>query len=155
MEKRITYTQFQSVKAVAKACEPLFRESERVKNQIAKLAEKYKGLQAQITALETGVVQVIGFHVNDLVVKVKADNGAKFVPTDMVKYDTVTKEYVISVPDNAEAPGSDFDADAKKETPEPQETPESPVAEPEAEEDEDALPFIEDDDANTEPEQIF
>ena len=112
MEKRISYTQFQSVKAVAKACDPIIRKREAIKAKIEELAEEYKGYNTQIEALEAGIMTVIGFHVYDLVKKTIEPTGAtdkegkpikvtKYLPTDIVAYDEQTKQYVISVPDDS------------------------------------------------------
>lgn len=127
MEKRISYTQFQSVKSVAKAVDPIARKMEATRKKIASLAEEYKSYQMQIDALEAGVLQVLGFHVADLVKKVmepgvdgkgNPTKTTKYVPTDMVTYDTASKQYVIreeadtTVPPTTEGlPGSDFDLD--------------------------------------------
>ena len=110
MEKRISYFEFQSVKSVAKAIDPKLREAEKLEAQIKELAEKYKGVQAEISLYEAGVVKNIGFHVTELVKKVMEPTGkeingkpvkvTKYLPTDIVTYDDNTKEYVITVPDN-------------------------------------------------------
>ena len=124
MEKRISFFEFQSVKSVAKAIEPKLREQAKIKNQIERLAEDYKKAQSEINAYEKGVVDLYGFHVAELVKKVvevstdkngKEVKTAKYMPTDIVTYDNVTKEFIISVPDG--------------ESPEPQETPEVPEQE--------------------------
>ena len=138
MEKRISFFEFQSVKSVAKAIEPKLREQAKIKNQMEKLANEYKKCDADIAALESGVVSLIGFHVQDLIKKVVEDTGrvdkegnnvkvTKYVPTDIVTYDDTAKQYVIKTPDEetvteetpaeepVEAPvpeeGSDFDGD--------------------------------------------
>lgn len=129
MEKRISFDEFQSVKRVAQACNPLMVKREKVKAKIAALAEEYKGYDVQIQALEAGIKQIVGFRVEELVKKViepgtdsfgKAIKTTKYLPTDIVSYDSDKKQYVISVPDDtepivppttAEGPGSDFDAD--------------------------------------------
>ena len=133
MEKRISYQQFQSVKSVAKAIDPIQRKLKPTEAKIKALAEEYKGYQAQIEALEAGILQIIGFHVSDLVKKVMEPTGAtdkngkpimgsKYLPTDMVSYDEQAKQYVITLPDDEETivppttedvPGSDFDEDAE------------------------------------------
>ena len=69
-------------------------------------------LDEQIKALEAGIVQVIGFHVEDLVKKV-IESGidskgqpvktTKYLPTDIVSYDAEKKQYVIAVEDAPEA----------------------------------------------------
>lgn len=106
MEKRISFFEFQSVKSVAKAIEPKLREQAKIKSQMEKLAEEYKKCDADIAAYEAGIVNVIGFHVQDLVKKIyetrTGKNGeeikvTKYVPTDDVTYDEATKEYVVTV----------------------------------------------------------
>ena len=139
MEKRISFFEFQSVKSVAKAIEPKLREQAKIKNQMEKLANEYKKCDADIAALESGVVSLIGFHVQDLIKKVVEDTGrvdkegnpvkvTKYVPTDIVTYDDTAKQYVITTSDEetvveetpveepqVEAPateaGNDFDVD--------------------------------------------
>lgn len=108
MEKRISYSQFQSVKSVAKACDPLIVKKNKLKTKIDAICEEYNNLSAQVSALEAGVLQIIGFHVDDLVKKVietsKDKNGkevkiTKYLPTEIVSYDKDSKQYIISVPD--------------------------------------------------------
>ena len=110
MEKRISYTEFQSVKSVAKACDPLIRKRDAVKRNVEKLAEEFKMLDAQIQTLEAGIKNIIGFRAEELVKKVIEPTGAvdkegkpvkqtKYVPTDIVTYDEAAKQYVITVPD--------------------------------------------------------
>ena len=110
MEKRISFFEFQSVKSVAKAIEPKLREQAKIKNQMEKLANEYKKCDADIAALESGVVSLIGFHVQDLIKKVVEDTGrvdkegnpvkvTKYVPTDIVTYDDTAKQYVITTSD--------------------------------------------------------
>lgn len=125
MEKRISFFEFQSVKAVAKAINPLLRTKAALKSQIEKLIVEYHMKQKEIEAMEAGVVNLIGFHVDELVQKVvenstdkngKTIQTTKYLPTDNVTYDNTTKQYVISIPDDNELPttseaGSDFDAD--------------------------------------------
>ena len=110
MEKRIKYQQFQQVKSAAKMIDPLKRKMAPLKNKVEALVAEMKSYQTQINALEAGIVQVIGFHVDDLVRKVieptgKTDvNGkpimqTKYIPTDIVAYDDQHKEFVVNVPD--------------------------------------------------------
>jgi len=148
MEKRISFFEFQSVKSVAKAIEPKLREQAKIKNQMEKLANEYKKCDADIAALESGVVSLIGFHVKDLVQKIVEETGrvdkegnpvkvTKYVPTDIVTYDDTAKQYVIKTPDEktvaeetpdgepVEAPvpetGNDFDVDGDIPFDEPEE----------------------------------
>ncbi len=132
MEKRISFYEFQSVKSVAKACDPIMRKRDKVKAQIEKLAKEYKEYDTQIQTLEAGIKQIMGFRVEELVKKViepgvdkngKETKTTKYLPTDMVVYDEATKQFVINVPD-ADATvvpptiednnGSDLDKDAEQ-----------------------------------------
>ena len=70
MEKRISYDEFQSVKRVAQACNPLIMKREKIKAKIEALAAEYKSYDAQVKALESGIKQMIGFRVEELVKKV-------------------------------------------------------------------------------------
>lgn len=142
MEKRISFFEFQSVKSVAKAIDPKLREKvslqkkalalteelkakqkkleEEIAEKTSKMKAEFDKVEKQISLLEAGIVQTIGFRVYDLVKKVieptgktdpktgKALTVTKYLPTDIVRYDENTKEYIITVPD---------------------ETPEEPVAE--------------------------
>ena len=157
MEKRIPFFHFQSVKSVAKAIDPYLKTMDKLKGDVlaikeayeakqaklkaefeekaAKVKQEYDNCQLQIDSLETGILQVTGFHVADLVKKVIELTGktdpktgkpikvTKYLPTDIVSYDETTKEYVISVPDAEEetvvppttedTAGSDYDKDAE------------------------------------------
>lgn len=106
MEKRISYSQFQSVKCVAKACDPLISKRSKLKEKLDKLAKEYEDCNTQIQSLEAGIVSVIGFPVDKLVKKVIEPgidvNGmpkktTKYLPTDIVSYDEKHKQYIISV----------------------------------------------------------
>lgn len=111
MEKRIKYSQFQQVKNAAKMIDPQKRKMKLVGEKIAALAAEYKGYQTQISALEAGIVQIMGFHVDDLVKKVIEPTGktdlktgkpivvTKYVGTDIVSYDKQKQEYVVEIPD--------------------------------------------------------
>nr|DAW35382.1 MAG TPA: hypothetical protein [Caudoviricetes sp.] len=109
MEKRISYSQFQSVKSVAKACDPLMVKKAKLKAKLDAIYEEYNNLDAQVSALEAGIFQIIGFHVNDLVKKVietsQDKNGkevktTKYLPTDIVSYDKDNKQFIIKVPED-------------------------------------------------------
>lgn len=123
MEKRISYNEFISVKRVAQACNPLITKRDNVKAKIEKLVQEYQLWDNQIEALESGIKNVIGFRVEELVKKVtepgidskgQATKSTKYLPTDIVSYDPARKQYVITVPDTpAENVGSDFDADTE------------------------------------------
>ena len=114
MEKRIKYSQFQQVKSAAKMIDPLKRKMIPLGKKIEGMIQEYKGYQTQIDALEAGIVQILGFHVDELVKKVieptgKTDaNGkqlmtTKYIPTDIVTYDEEKKEYVVNTPDTPES----------------------------------------------------
>lgn len=143
MEKRIPFFHFQSVKSVAKAIDPYLKTMDKLKGDVlaikeayeakqaklkaefeekaAKVKQEYDNCQLQIESLETGILQVTGFHVAELVKKVIEPTGktdpktgkpikvTKYLPTDIVSYDETAKEYVISVPD-AEQPDHDMPA---------------------------------------------
>lgn len=150
MEKRISYFEFQSVRSVAKAIEPYAQKKERLIPQLKRLEEELEKKQqalnttkaeldkavAAINAYEAGIVNVIGFHANDLVKKIvettekdgKIIKTTKYVPTSIVSYDEATKQYVINtdalegeatddcagttLPPNTDGgTGTDFDAD--------------------------------------------
>ena len=131
-----------------KAEEELKKLKERLKTQLAakkeKLEEEIKGTDDQIAAIEAGIVSIIGFHVTDLVKKVIESNDkgikeTKYLPTDIVSYDTTTKEFVVTVPDEEEAsaeepecPTSEAEEPVEEEASE--EVVEEPVEEEEASE---------------------
>lgn len=108
MEKRISFDQFQSVKRVAQACNPLMVKRDKLRAKIEKLAAEYKDYDNQIAALEAGIKQVVGFRVEELVKKViepgvdangQPKKTTKYLPTSIVSYDEQHKQFVISVPD--------------------------------------------------------
>lgn len=116
MEKRISYSQFQSVKCVAKACDPLISKRNKLKEKLDKLAKEYDECNTQISSLEAGIVSVIGFPVDKLVKKIIVPgvdaNGqpkktTKYLPTDVVSYDEAHKQYVITVPEDEEPQWND------------------------------------------------
>lgn len=126
MEKRISYSQFQSVKRVAQACDPLIVKKSKLKEKIEKLAAEYKDYDMQIASLEAGIKNVVGFRVEELVKKVIEpgvdQNGqpkktTKYLPTDIVSYDENTKQYVITTPDEEkeEANPSSDNAESQEE----------------------------------------
>lgn len=108
MEKRISVNEFRSAVRVAQACNPLHIQREKIKQKIAKLAEEYKSYDNQISALEAGIVSLIGLRVEDIVKKViesgidvhgNPKKTTKYVGTSLVSYDPVKKQYVITIPD--------------------------------------------------------
>lgn len=112
MEKRISFDQFQSVKRVAQACNPLAVKRDKIRARIEALAAEYKDYDTQISSLEAGIKQVVGFRVEELVKKViepgvdvngQPKKTTKWLPTDIVSYDEKHKQYVITTPE-AEAP---------------------------------------------------
>ena len=93
--------------------DPNMRKIESLKAKIMPLVNEMKSLQAINDSLEAGIVNIIGFHVFDLVKKVIEPTGAtgkdgkpikvtKYLPTDMVSYDEQKKQYVIHIPSTYE-----------------------------------------------------
>ena len=122
MEKRISFYEFQSVKRVAQACDPLIKKRERVKSQIEKLAEEYKSYDMQIKSLEAGITKVLGLGIEDLVKKIvepdaKGNKVAKYLPTEKVRYDDTAKQYVINMDNSEPAVASEPQSDAEVNTP--------------------------------------
>ena len=108
MEKRISYDQFQSVKRVAQACNPLMVKREKIRAKIESLTKEYEDYDTQIASLEAGIKQVIGFRVEELVKKViepgidgngQPKKTTKYLPTSIVSYDEDKKQFVITMPD--------------------------------------------------------
>ncbi len=119
MEKRISYSQFQSVKCVAKACDPQITKRNSLKEKIEKLAQEYKDCVTQIDSLQAGIVAVIGVPVDALVKKViepgvdangKPKKTTKYLPTDIVSYDEKHKQYVITIKDENDEAGDNNEA---------------------------------------------
>lgn len=112
MEKRISFDEFQSVKRVAQACNPLKVKRDKVQAKIEALQAEYKAYDTQISALEAGIKSIIGFRTEELVKKViepgtdkngKEIKTTKYVPTDTVTYDKDKKQYVITVPETTDS----------------------------------------------------
>ena len=110
MEKRISFDQFQSVKRVARACNPLMVKREKIKAKIEAFNKEYNDYGTQIASLEAGIKQVVGFRVEELVKKViepgvdangQPKKTTKYLPTDIVSYDENKKQFIVSIPDNA------------------------------------------------------
>ena len=129
MEKRISYFEYQNAVSVAKIIDPMVRERAKAQEQYDKLVDQHNTLMAkveqkaaalqaldsEIEKYQSGIVKYIGFPVTDLVQKVMVPTGkmtpegkpamtAEFKPTDKVKYDEATKEYIITVPDEVSQP---------------------------------------------------
>lgn len=109
MEKRISFDQFQSVKRVAQACNPLMVKREKIKAKIEALNKKYSDYDTQIASLEAGIKQIVGFRVEELVKKViepgvdingQPKKTTKYLPTDIVSYDENKKQFIVSIPDD-------------------------------------------------------
>lgn len=116
MEKRISYSQFQSVKCVAKACDPLITKRNKLGEKIKKLAAEFNDCNTQVDSLQAGIVAVIGLPVEKLVKKViepgvdvngQPKKTTKYLPTDIVSYDEKHKQYVITTPDAEETPSEE------------------------------------------------
>lgn len=125
MEKRISYSQFQSVKCVAKACDPLITKRNKLKDRIEKLAAEYKDCDTQINSFQEGIVKVIGLPVEKLVKKVMESgvdvNGqpkktTKYLPTDIVAYDEKHKQYIITIPEAEEKVSEEETSNKEAET---------------------------------------
>lgn len=110
MRKEISYSQFQQVKNAAKMINPNIQKIEALKKKIMPLVQEMKQYQALNDSLEAGIVNVVGFHVTDLVKKVIEPTGAtdkfgkpikvtKYLPTDIVTYDEQKRVYVIETKD--------------------------------------------------------
>lgn len=119
MEKRISYSQFQSVKCVAKACDPLISKRNKLGEKLQKIAQEYKDCDTQIQSLEAGIVAVIGLRVDKLVKKViepgvdangQPKKTTKYLPTDIVSYDERHKQYVITLDEENEEARCDNEA---------------------------------------------
>ena len=119
MEKRISYSQFQSVKCVAKACDPLISKRNKLAEKLQKIAQEYKDCDTQIQSLEAGIVAVIGLRVDKLVKKViepgvdvngQPKKTTKYLPTDIVAYDEKHKQYVITLDEKNEEAKCDNEA---------------------------------------------
>lgn len=116
MEKRISFDQFQSVKRVAQACNPLMVKREKIKAKIEALNKEYSDYDTQIASLEAGIKQVVGFRVEELVKKViepgvdangQPKKTTKYLPTDIVSYDETKKQFIVSIPDDEPEPLSE------------------------------------------------
>lgn len=112
MKKSISFDEFQSVKRVAQACNPLKVKRDKVQAKIEALQAEYNAYDTQISALEAGIKSIIGFRTEELVKKIivpgtdkngKEIKTTKYVPTDIVTYDKDKKQYVITTPDIPEA----------------------------------------------------
>ena len=124
MKKSISFDEFQSVKRVAQACNPLKVKRDKVQAKIEALQAEYNAYDTQISALEAGIKSIIGFRTEELVKKIivpgtdkngKEIKTTKYVPTDIVTYDKDKKQYVITVPDAPEANEDTNVCDAKEE----------------------------------------
>ena len=124
MKKSISFDEFQSVKRVAQACNPLKVKRDKVQVKIEALQAEYNAYDTQISALEAGIKSIIGFRTEELVKKIivpgtdkngKEIKTTKYVPTDLVTYDKDKKQYVITVPDATEANEDTNVCDAKEE----------------------------------------
>lgn len=113
MEKRISFFEFQSVKSVAKAIDPHVRQRNKLEAQIKKLVEEFKVEENKIKMLEAGIVNTLGFRVEQLVKKViepgvdgkgQPIKTTKYLPTDIVSYDEQAKQYVITIAEEEQAP---------------------------------------------------
>ena len=162
MEKRISYSEFQSVKSVFKSCEPMIAKRDKLRVKIEQLAAEYKSCEEYISTLEAGIVKIIGLPVDKLVKKViepgvdakgQPKKTTKYLPTDIVSYDEKKKQYVIALPD-VETP---VESEAKEVT--PVETEEEETKEEASQEVPNLMGFpsaeVEEDTPDTAPTSIF
>lgn len=121
MKKRISYSEFQSVKSVAKSCDPMITKRNKLKAKIEELEKEYKSCDDYISTLEAGVVKIIGFRVEQLVKKViepgvdangQPKKTTKYLPTDIVSYDETKKQFIVSIPDDEPEPLSESEETA-------------------------------------------
>lgn len=121
MEKRISYDQFQSVKRVAQACNPLMVKRNKLREKIEALAAEYKDYDTQIASLEEGIKKVVGFRVEELVKKViepgvdangQPKKTAKYLPTSIVSYDEQHKQYVITIGEEEQSESEEIPTDS-------------------------------------------
>lgn len=129
MEKRISFDQFQSVKRVAQACNPLMVKRDKIRAKIEALQSEYESYDTQISSLEAGIKQVVGFRVEELVKKViepgidangQPKKTTKYLPTEIVSYDEEKKQFVISIPDAEEEKQYASSLPDAEETPKPE-----------------------------------
>ena len=162
MEKRISYDQFQSVKRVAQACNPLMVKREKIRAKIESLTKEYEDYDTQIASLEAGIKQVIGFRVEELVKKViepgidgngQPKKTTKYLPTNIVSYDEDKKQFVITLPDEESEEETPSDT-VVSEPAAPVEVP-SEETTPTEEEEEDATPSEEETPSFPEDAPIF
>ena len=124
---------------IKKGEEALVKLKAKLKEDKAKALETLKAAletkEKEISLFEAGVFNIIGVHVTDLVKKVIEPTGktdaegkpikvTKYLPTDIVRYDAETREYVITLPDEEaetvtpptteDVAGSDYDKDAEQ-----------------------------------------
>lgn len=139
MEKRISFDQFQSVKRVAQACNPLMVKREKIKAKIEALNKEYNDYDTQIASLEAGIKQVVGFRVEELVKKViepgvdangQPKKTTKYLPTDIVSYDETKKQFIVSIPDDPEDVETKSFSGEETATPSEENNMETPTEEP-------------------------
>lgn len=109
MEKRISVNEFRSAVRVAQACNPLIIKRDSFLKKIEKLKEEYETYDAQVKALESGIVSLLGISVEDIVKKVVVETGTdsngkvtkatKYLPTDNVTFDAEKKQYIVNIPE--------------------------------------------------------
>ena len=112
MEKRISVNEFRSAVRVAQACNPLIIKRDSFLKKIEKLKEEYETYDAQVKALESGIVSLLGISVEDMVKKEvvvtgtdsngKVTKTTKYLPTDNVTFDAEKKQYIVSIPEEGQ-----------------------------------------------------
>lgn len=76
------YTKFEiaSIKRTAESINKLIEQRKKATNKIEELTKKVEDLQSQIDVWDTPIKNMTGYSTEDLVEKIKEDNGpAKFV----------------------------------------------------------------------------
>ena len=131
MEKRISVNEFRSAVRVAQACNPLIIKRDSFLKKIEKLKEEYETYDAQVKALESGIVSLLGISVEDMVKKEvvvtgtdsngKVTKATKYLPTDNVTFDAEKKQYIVSIPEEGQ-PSSEEDVPTVEEAEIPAET---------------------------------
>lgn len=117
MEKRISVNEFRSAVRVAQACNPLIIKRDSFLKKIEKLKEEYDTYDAQVKALESGIVSLLGISVENIVKKEvvvtgtdsngKVTKATKYLPTDNVTFDAEKKQYIVSIPEERQSPSEE------------------------------------------------
>lgn len=112
MQRRISVTEFRAIKRIAQAVNPLVVKKNKLKGQIEELVREYKSYEQQIEGMEGGVRNLTdgAYNSEDLIQKIIEPNGkfdkdgkalkdTKYLPTDKLVYDDITKAWFINMPE--------------------------------------------------------